>query len=104
MTPTRLDVGDRLLAVVLEAAHGVVVVGFDQIDEVMPDLGPVGGGGLRRPDVHADVHLHRVDADEFDPGDSSGQLQRQRRLARGGGTDQCQMAPVHPAETGIRVR
>ena len=33
---------------------------------MVADLGLLGGGGLGRADVHAPVHLHRVDRDELD--------------------------------------
>ena len=45
---------------------GVVVVGVDQVEQVVGHLGLLGRGGLGRADVHAPVHLHGVDGDDLD--------------------------------------
>ena len=46
------------------------------------DRGPLGGRRLGRADVHAPVHLHRVERHDLDVAELAREGERQRRLAR----------------------
>ena len=103
--PARLDVGDRGAGFGLEAHHRPLLVGVAHVDEVMRDAGPLGGRGLGGADVHAAVHLHRVHRDDLDVVERLGDLQREPRLARRGGTDEREVfGQAGAATTGMRSR
>ena len=56
----RGDLRERRAAVALVPGGVVRLVGADEVDAVMPHPGPLRGGRLRRPDVHAAVELPRI--------------------------------------------
>ena len=56
------------------------------VEEVVGDAAPLGGGGLRRTDVHAAVDRHRVGVDDLAP-EALGQVEGEAGLAGGRGPD-----------------
>ena len=77
--PEPVDLGAREVAV-LGDGRGLTHV--PQVEEVMRHAAALGGVGLRRPDVHAAVELHRVGVDHL-AAEAPGELDRQRGLAGG---------------------
>ena len=73
----------------LELGHGEVVRRFDEVDQVVRNLGLLRGDRLRRADVHTPIHLHAVDRDQLhvaEPagnGHGHGGLTRRRRADEG---------------------
>ena len=112
-----LQVGEHGLGRLHEPGHREVLVGIDEVDQVVGNLGPLGRRRLGRADVHPPVHLHRVDRDDLHVGPAPGQCHGQRRLPRRGGAHEGHVlwprpegrAPrgcshAQPAATGMRVR
>src|SRR5205085_2215987 len=89
-----------------EAGDGEVLGGVGQVEQVVRDLGPLGGGGLGRADVHPPVDLHGVHRDQLDVGQAAGDLEGEGGLARRGRPDQGQVpgACRQTAATGMRGR
>jgi hypothetical protein len=83
----------------LELLHREVLDRIDQIDHRVGNAPALGSGRLGRPDVHAPVHLHRVEGEDATP-DPPGDLQRHRTLARGGRTDDHEQL----VQTGLPTR
>jgi hypothetical protein len=82
------DVGERVGHGSLERVHLERLPRIHQVDDVVADLGLLGRRGLGGADVHAPVHLHRVDRDQLDIAPVAGERHRERRLpARGGAHD-----------------
>ena len=103
--PPLLDRRHRRAGVALEARHVVVVARVDQVDQVVRHLGPLADRRLGRADVHASVHLHRVDADDLPAPVRAGELVRDRRLPARRRTDDGRVqGHRYPARTGMRVR
>src|SRR5581483_4162611 len=88
-----------------------VLARVGQVEEVVRDGGPLGGGRLGRADVHAPIDLHRVDGHDLDVAEGLGRRQGHGRLPGGGGPDQGEVgdgggreARRHGAASGIRTR
>src|SRR5205823_3920683 len=64
--PARLDAGDSCGSGLGETDDGELLARVGQVQEVVRDLGLFGGRRLGRPDVHAPVELHGVDAHQLD--------------------------------------
>ena len=60
---------------------------IDDVEQVMRHARPVGGGRLGGADVHAAIHLRRIDGDDFAV-EASCQVERERALARSRRTHQ----------------
>ena len=91
------DNDDTLLA---EASHHVIVT----VEEVVDDPALHGAGHLGCANVHAPVHLHRVNRDDLGLL-AVGQLDGERRLARSRGADDAKRyGQSQSAATGILVR
>ena len=80
----------------LELGHRVLLRRLDQIDEMVRDRRPVGGCRLGGADVHAAVHLHRVDRQQLRVTELRRNGHRDGRLPRRGGPDDGHPAR-HPA-------
>jgi hypothetical protein len=75
-------------AEVAEVAPGVVALArIDDVDQVVRGARAILRGGLRRPDVHAAVDLHRVHRDDL-RARALGDREREPALARRRGADQ----------------
>ena len=70
--PRSTDPGECGCVGVSEVGDRELVGRFDEIEQVMADLGALGRRRLRRADVHAAIHLHAVDRDEVDVAELSG--------------------------------
>ena len=77
-------------------------IGIDQIEEMVRHLGLFGRGRLRRADVHAPVHAHRVHRDDLDVTASPRHVERRLRLPRRGDAEKGNDGQA-PA-SGIRTR
>ena len=66
----------------LELGNGELLVGIDQIEQMVRHLGPIGPAGLRRAHVHAAVDAHGVHRHDLDVTPPPGHRQRRRRLPR----------------------
>ena len=84
----RVGVGDRGVGELDEAGRGHLLVGADDVEQVVADGGALGGGRLAGADVHARVDLLRVGGHDLGAG-GAGQRERQRVLP----------APVGPTIT-----
>ncbi len=86
----------------LEVGHREVLVGVDQVEQVVGHGGTGRRVRLRRPDVHPPVDAHGIDGDQFGVAPPHCQRERRGRLARGGHADQrdCGQALA----TGMRTR
>ena len=93
--PSSPDAGQRLPGRRLVLGDREVLLGVDQVDEVVGHRRPL-GARFRRPDVHAPIDAHGVDRDDFAVSPAPGQLQRGLRLARGGDPDQCDLVKRPP--------
>ena len=113
--PAGLDAAEDAVHLGLEPAQRELLVGIDQVHQVVGHLGPLGRPGLGRPDVHPPVDAHGVDRHELGLGPPTGQVQRQgglprRRRAHEGDMPGralgCRSRPHEPyrAETGMRIR
>src|SRR5689334_1165767 len=102
----RLDVRDRGARRSLGAGDRPVLPRIGDVDEMVRHRGALLGRRLRGTDVHAPVHLHRVDRDDLDVTEGARDRQRERGLPRCGRTDEGEVgdAQAQPAATGIRVR
>ena len=101
----RFDLGDRGARQRLRARDRPVFDGIGDVDQMVRHRGALGGRRLGRPDVHPAVHLHRVERDDLDVAGAPRDLERERRLARRGRTDEREMtAHAGDADTGIRTR
>ncbi len=78
--PSRLDVRDHPVEGVAELDDREVLRRLHEVDQMVRDLRLVGGTRLRGADVHAAVHLHRVDRHDLPPGVSTSDLERKGRL------------------------
>ena len=79
---------------------------FDEVEEVIAHLGAFGARRFGGPYVHAAIDGHRVDGQNLDGVVViEGQRVRERRLARGGGTDQRDrdVFGTHEWSRGIRT-
>ncbi len=84
----RRDVGEDGAGVGLEAGHGVVLPRIGHVEQVVDDLGPLGGGGLGRAHVHAPVDLHGVDRHQLHVREGARRLEGHGRLPGRGGAHQ----------------
>ena len=102
----RLDAGDRGPGLSGPAGDAPFVRRIDEVDQVVAHLELLGRARLGRPDVHAPIHLHRIDGHQFDVARAdepaaSPPLTCPRRCSRPGpGAGPLRQT----ATTGIRVR
>ncbi|CAB4610342.1 unannotated protein [freshwater metagenome] len=61
----------------LESRNRVIVVGIDDVDQMMTDLRLFRTRRLRGSDIHTPVDLHRVHGDDFEIVSGSGQIEGQ---------------------------
>jgi hypothetical protein len=96
----RFDVVDRGTRRVLGLADRPFVGRVGDVDEMMRHGRPIGPRGFGGTDVHAPVHLHRVERDDLDIAERRGYFERDRGLARRGRPDDCevpgQLTPPRP--------
>ncbi|SIK34017.1 Uncharacterised protein [Mycobacteroides abscessus subsp. abscessus] len=79
---------------VVDRRDGAFLIGRDRgclghvkhVEHVVNETPPLAFRHLGGADIHTAIQLHRVGIDDL-PAQALGQLQRERRLAGGGGTD-----------------
>ena len=73
-------------AMPLELRHRRGLAHVEHVEQVVGDAAALGGGELRRTDVHAAVDLHRVGVDDL-AAEALGEVEGEVGLAGGGGPD-----------------
>ena len=102
MVAPRGNAAQRLPGRVLELGDRELLVGIDEIEEMVRHLGPLGQGRLRRAHVHAPVDAHRVHRHDLDIAPPPCHLEGRLRLPRRGDAEKGDDGQA-PA-SGIRTR
>jgi hypothetical protein len=82
------DVFDGMNRLDAESTRRIALVGIEDIHEVVANLRALGKRRLRGSDIHAAIHLRRVDAHDVDR-QLPGERERKPRLPAGGRAEQA---------------
>ena len=96
------NAAQRLPGRLLELGDGELLVGIDQIEQVVRHLGLLGQGRLRRAHVHAPVDAHGVHRHDLDIAPPPGHLEGRLRLPRRGDAEEGDDGQA--LASGIRTR